>query len=155
MNPNPEDLLLQRYLDGELDAAARAACDARLLTEPQLRQRLDSLRGFAAGFAAMRAEGRRAPAGFTAAVVAAARRLPSRQELQQADVTAGAVAFCRRLLLAAAILTVGALGFHFGLFRHQPSTLQATPDEVQQEMDRLDSLVTGAAASEAKGHRGK
>lgn len=155
MNPNPRDLLLQRYHDGELDADARAAFEQRLLSEPELRQRLDALRALGAGFAGARADVRRAPAGFAATVVAGVRRLPSREEMQREEVAGAAIVVCRRLLLAAAILIVTALTFHFGLFRHQPSTLQATPDEVQQEMDRLDAMVTGGAATEARGPHGK
>lgn len=39
----PDDLLLTAYLDGELAADARAALDARLAVEPELRQRLERL----------------------------------------------------------------------------------------------------------------
>jgi anti-sigma factor RsiW len=45
----PEDLLLTAYLDGELAADDRAATEARLAAEPDLRQRLERLAGATAG----------------------------------------------------------------------------------------------------------
>lgn len=137
-----DELQLQRYLDGELPPDDAAAFTARLAAEPAVRRRHDEARALRAGFAAARSEGRRAPAGFTAGVLAAARHLPAREEMQQLDVAAGGASFCRRMLLAAAVL--GALGFLWrsGLVTDRSSdTLQATPADVQREIDRLDDLL--------------
>jgi anti-sigma factor RsiW len=139
---------LQRYLDGALDPAAAAAFAARLQGDDALRQRHDeavAMRGLFTAAAA--ATPRRPRADFTAGVLAAARQLPTRQQLQQADEVGAAMAFCRRLLFAAALL--GALGllWRSGLatigatIGHGADTLQAAPDDVRQEIDRLDALL--------------
>lgn len=135
---------LQRYLDGALDPAAAAAFALRLQGDAALRQRHDEavvMRGMFTAAAA--AAPRRPRADFTAGVLAAARQLPTRQQLQQADEVGAAMAFCRRLLFAAALL--GALGllWRSGLatIGHGVDTLQAAPDDVRQEIDRLDALL--------------
>lgn len=93
--------------------------------------------------AAATASARRPRADFTAGVLAAARQLPTRQQLQQADEVGSAMVFCRRLLFAAALL--GALGllWRSGLIAvgHGADTLQAAPDDVRHEIDRLDALL--------------
>jgi len=135
---------LQRYLDGALDPAAAAAFAARLQGDAALRQRHDeavAMRGLFTAAAA--ATPRRPRVDFTAGVLAAARQLPTRQQLQQADEVGAAMAFCRRLLFAAALL--GALGllWRSGLatIGRGADTLQAAPDDVRQEIDRLDALL--------------
>jgi anti-sigma factor RsiW len=139
---NRDELQLQRYLDGELPPDDAAAFTARLTAEPALRRRHDDARALRAGFAAARSDGRRAPAGFTANVLAAARRLPTREEMQQLDVAAGGASLCRRILLAAAVLFALGLLWRSGLVTESsPDTLQATPADVQREIERLDELV--------------
>ncbi len=143
-----DELQLQRYLDGELPPDDAAACTARLAADPAFRRRHDEARALRAAFTAARGADRRVSAGFTANVLAAARRLPSREELQQHDVVGGGTAFCRRILLAAAVL--GALGllWRSGIVSDpRPDTLQATPDEVQRELDRLDELIKQQASN--------
>lgn len=83
-----------------------------------------------------------APAGFTASVLGAARRLPDRRELQELEVGGSIVRVCRQILIAAAVVVgLGAL-WHLGLFRGgHDSRLEAGPNEVQKEMERLDSLI--------------
>lgn len=134
---------LQRYLDGALDPAAAAAFAARLQGDAALRQRHDEAVAMRSLFTAAAATPRRPRADFTAGVLAAARQLPTRQQLQQADEVGAAMAFCRRLLFAAALL--GALGllWRSGLatIGHGADTLQAAPDDVRQEIDRLDALL--------------
>lgn len=46
---NSDDLLLERYLDGELDVTERAAMEARLRTDADARERLEALRDFETG----------------------------------------------------------------------------------------------------------
>ena len=43
MNPNPDEQLLARWLDGELNADERASFETRLQTDPALRAEADSL----------------------------------------------------------------------------------------------------------------
>lgn len=143
-----DELLLQRHLDGELDAAAASALAARLAAEPDLAQAAAAARSLRAGFALARAATMRPSASFPAKVLAATRQLPDRLRLEQAERAAGAVGLCRRLLLAAAILAGLGLLWHSGLVRDsQPTMLQAAPGEMQREIDLLDAkLESGAIA---------
>jgi hypothetical protein len=136
-------MLLQRHLDGALDRGASAAFAARATAEPELAQALEAERALRIGFAAARGEARRAPATFTANVLAAVRRLPSRELLEQQDVAAHAVRLCRRLLLAAAVIAGLGLVWQSGLV-HTPAAapLQASPGDVLREIERLDALPT-------------
>lgn len=141
-----DELLLQRHLDGELEPTAAAAFQARLAAEPDLAAAAAAARGLRSGFAAARAGAARPSAGFTAGVLAATRRLPSRQQLEQADVAAGAVAFCRRLLLAAAVLAGLGLAWQAGLVGGaEPVTLQAAPGDVQRVIEELDARLQSGA----------
>ncbi len=134
-------MLLQRHLDGALDAAASAAFAARIAAEPELAQAAAVARALRAGFVAARGSTARPSGAFTANVVAAVRRLPSRQLLEQADVAGGAIGLCRRIVLAAAILAGLGLVWHSGLVRSsEPESLQAAPGDVMREVDRLDAL---------------
>ncbi|MFY9345162.1 MAG: hypothetical protein WAT39_21915 [Planctomycetota bacterium] len=141
--PHRDELLLQRFLDDRLDPAERAAFAARLAAEPVLQGAAATARTLRSGFAAARDTGVRAPsAGFTAGVLAAARQLPSRLELERQDVAQTAIRWCQRLLLAAAVVAgLGGL-WHSGLvFETAPATLQANSGEVQREIERLDELL--------------
>lgn len=153
MNSNDERQL-QRYLDGALEPTAAAAFAQRLQGDAALRQRHDeavAMRGLFT--AAATASVRRPRADFTAGVLAAARQLPTRQQLQQADEVASAMTFCRRLLLAAAVLGAIGLLWRSGLVAigDGPQTLQAAPDDVRQEIDRLDALLQGGALDQQAG----
>ena len=156
-----EELLLHRFLDGELAAAQTAAFEARLAAEPLLRRHLEDARALRAGFAKAQISEVTGPtpsAGFTAGVIAAALRLPSRQEMERDDVVTGLVRGCRRLLIAAAVLFGISLAWHAGLIDGgRSATLEAAPGEVQQEMDRLDALVKALTESGELGgeRRGK
>ena len=139
-----DELLVQRHVDGELAPAAAAAFAARLAAEPALRQRVESLQALRIGVLAGREHGPRPGAEFAGKVMAAVRRLPSRQQLEQASAVGGAAVFCRRLLLAAAL--VAGLGLAWGLGLCDggaPQELHATPDEMQRELDRLDGILLG------------
>jgi anti-sigma factor RsiW len=147
--PERDRMLLQRHLDGELDGAASTAFAARLAAEPSLARAAAAERALRGVLATARGDVRRAPPSFAANVVAAARRLPTRQQLEQADVAAGAVSLCRRLLLAAAIVAGLGLVWHSGLVHlGQPQPLQAAPGDVKREMDRLDALPAPAVESQ-------
>jgi len=159
MKPDHDDLQLQRFLDGVLDPDQRAAFAARLQSEPSLQKRHDDLakvRSVCTTAAA--ATVRRPRADFTAGVLAAARQLPSRQQLQQADELGSAVSICRRLLLAAAILFALGLLVRSGLFVAETAQdLHASPDAVRAEMERLDALLQGGGldAPEGAGSSGR
>ncbi|MEO6594633.1 MAG: hypothetical protein ABIP94_07755, partial [Planctomycetota bacterium] len=99
-----DERLLHRLLDGELDTRVTAELQARLGGEPALRQRFEREQALRAGFQAVRARGRTAPASFTTGVIAAVRRLPSRTEIEQSEVSERILRMCRRLLIAAAVL---------------------------------------------------
>lgn len=155
---HPDELLLQRHLDGELEPTAAAAFQARLVAEPALRQRRDEALAVRAAFAAAASTAVRRPrADFVAGVLAAVRQLPTRLQLQQADVLTGAFTFCRRLLLAAAVLA--ALGLLWGsglLVDGGGKSLQASPDDVRHEIERLDAMLQhGELEVPQRGNRGK
>lgn len=138
---NHDRLLLQRHLDGELDPRARAAFAERLAAESELAAAAATAAALRAGFVAARSTAMRPSPAFTAKVLAATRALPSRQQLEQADVAAGAIGLCRRLLLAAVILAAVGLAWHAGLVRGgEADSLQAAPGDVVREIERLDAL---------------
>ena len=146
-----DEVLLHRVLDGEMDSAQAVAFEARLAAEPRLRSCCEDARVLRAGFAAAHAGGPAPRAGFTAGVLAAARSLPSRQQLKRDEVVADLVRNCRRVLIAAAALFVISLAWHAGLVNSRHSdTLQAAPkQEVEQEMKRLDALIDALTRSGA------
>lgn len=153
-----DELLLHRFLDGEMDSAQAVAFEARLAAEPRLRRGLEDASALRAGFAAAHGGGPAPRAGFTAGVLAAARCLPSRQQLKRDEVAADLVRACRRVLIAAAVLFGLSLVWHAGLVNSRRSdTLQAVDSrEVKQEMDRLDALiVSGALDAPPAERRGK
>lgn len=142
MTSSHDDLKsLHRFLDGELDAAANAALRARLAAEPELRQLLAGEQRLRDGFAAARTPVVAAPAGFTAGVLAAVRRLPSRDQLELQEVGDRIVRLCRRLLIAAAVLFGLGLVWHSGLLDAHTDKLEAAPDEIRSEMERLDARI--------------
>lgn len=146
-----DELLVMRHVDGELAPAAAAAFVVRLAAEPALRQRVESLQALRAGFVAGRESGPRPRPDFASKVLASVRQLPSRQQLEQAGAVGGAVTFCRRLLLAAALLGGVGLAWGTGLFDGgAPQELHATPDEMQRELDRLDAMLQGGATGAAR-----
>ena len=146
-----DELLLHRFLDGEMDSAQAVAFEARLAAEPPLRRRLEDARALRAGFAGAHAGGPTPRAGFTAGVLAAARCLPSRPELKRDDVVVEFVRTCRRVLIAAAVLFGISLAWHAGLMNSRRSdTLTAAPNEIEQEMKRLDALIESGAVPPAE-----
>lgn len=136
---------LHRFLDGELDAAAAAAFRTRLQASPELRRHLAAEQQLRGGFVAARGDAMAPPAGFAAGVLAAVRRLPSRDQLEQQEVGERVVRLCRRLLVAAVLLFGLGLVWHAGLLEARNDKLEAAPDEVQSEMERLDALIRARA----------
>jgi hypothetical protein len=134
-----DERLLDRFLDGTLSPGEVASCQRRLEGEPLLRAALRDRTRLRRGFAAGRGTAFAAPAGFAARVVAAARRLPpAADDPESADV----VRFCRRVLLAAAIVVAATLLWHSGLFASPgDGTLQAAPDEIDRVIDALDAKI--------------
>ncbi|MFN9442511.1 MAG: hypothetical protein ACK6DH_09575 [Planctomycetota bacterium] len=157
MTLEPDDtVLVQRHLDGELAAAAAAAFAARLRTEPELARAVAAAHAQRDLLRAAAGPGRRASARFAAGVLAAARALPTRLQLQQADAVAAAVRTCRGVLLAAALIAaVGAL-WHAGLFgARAPATLQASAGEMDQAIRSLDARIQAGAVPPPAAERGR
>ena len=153
-----DELMLHRFLDGEMDSAQAVAFEARLAAEPRLRRHLDDARALRAGFAEAHVGGPAPRAGFTAGVLVATRCLPSRQQLKRDEVVAELVRACRRVLIAAGVLFGISLVWYAGLMNSRRSdTLQAAPHwEVEQEMKRLDALIeSGALEAPPAERRGK
>lgn len=150
---NHDQRLLHRLLDGELPATEAAAAEARVAASSELRAWLQQQRALRAGFVAGREPARTASPGFAAGVMAAVRRLPSRPELIAAQQGVDFVRLCRRILIAAAVLFAVGLAWHSGLLDSRAhDQLQAAPDEIQQEMERLDALIQAmpSASSERR-----
>jgi anti-sigma factor RsiW len=136
-----DSLLVQRFLDGELSPEAGAALRARLAAEPDLAAAVEAARALRVPFAAAKAAPG-APAGFAGRVVAAVRQLPSRAQLEGAEAAAVVLRVCRRVLVAAAVLFAVGLAMRSGwLELGLGAPLQAAPDEVQSELQRLDRLI--------------
>ena len=157
MTLDPDDrILLQRHLDGELAAAVAAAFAERLRSEPELARAAADAAAQRDLLRAAAGPGRRASPRFAAGVVAAARALPTRLQLQQADAVAAAVRTCRRVLLAAAaVAAVGAL-WHAGLLGGSaPATLQASAGDVDQAIRQLDERIQSGAVPPPAGERGR
>jgi anti-sigma factor RsiW len=161
-----DERLLHRFLDGELTEPEAAACRARLEADAAFHQGWLALEGLRRVVGAAKPASVAAPAGFTASVLAAARRLPSREQLRELEaervaVGQGVMTLCRRLLIAAAVLFCLGLAWQSGLFGdRRDDMLQAAPGDVQREMDRLDSLIQngavrpeGATGSGSRGER--
>jgi len=157
MSFSKTDQQLQRYLDGQLSESEAAAFAARMLSDGGLRQQVETMERVRAGFASeagtAKAGVMRAPAGFTASVMAEVRRLPSREQLQQNDIAEATVRLCRRLLLAAALLLGLGLGWHSGLLSPNGSDRieAATPEQVDAEMQRLDDLIMKSMETPRRG----
>lgn len=140
MNPSVDQLMIQRYVDGELSGAAAADFAARLLREPALRKEVAELEQIA--HRVSEDEPMAPPADFILRVLNATRRLPGRDELEQQDVAADAVRLCVRALMAAALVLGLGFAWHAGLiYSGRAGTLEAAPAEIEREMDRLDQLV--------------
>lgn len=153
-----DERLLHRFFDGALPAAEAQAVRERLASEPAWQAAHAMLLRQRELFAAAAAD---APArlrpGFAAGVVAAVRRLPARAELREAELAAVVGRWCRRVLLAAAVLFgLGLLWQVSGVVTGRGDSLQASPNDVQREMDRLDGLLqrqAGAPIGPADGER--
>ncbi|HEB52766.1 MAG TPA: hypothetical protein ENI87_05885 [bacterium] len=153
MTLSHDDRQMQRYLDGELSDGEAAAFAARMLADGRLRERVEALERVRGGFAAAaEREVARAPAGFTAGVLAEVRRLPAREELQQRELFDGAVRLCRRVLLAAALLIGLGLAWHLGLLdRNRAGSVKASSGEVEREMERLDQRIVESMEAPPRG----
>ncbi|MBK8100076.1 MAG: hypothetical protein IPK26_23480 [Planctomycetes bacterium] len=145
-----DERLVHRFLDGELLADAASAFARRLQAEPQLRERHRQLVSLRTAFAADRRQtdrvGMVVPAGFAAGVLAAARQLPAdgrwRRDIADDQVM---LRWCRRILVAAAVLLCAALAWHSGLFANREAALQASPAEMERAMEQLDQAIRDRA----------
>jgi anti-sigma factor RsiW len=136
-----DSLLVQRFLDGELSADAAAALRARIAAEPELAAAVAAARALRVPFAVAKAASG-APAGFAGRVVAAVRQLPSRAQLEGAETAAVVLRMCRRVLVAAAVLFAVGLAMRSGWLEvGLGAPLQAAPDEVESELERLDRVI--------------
>jgi hypothetical protein len=157
MTLEPDDrMLVQRHLDGALDTAAAAAFAARVRTEPELARAVADAQAQRNLLRAAAGPGRRASPRFAAGVVAAARALPTRLQLQQADAVAAAVRTCRRVLLAAAAVAVVGGLWHAGLLGGRaPATLQASAGEMDQAIRQLDERIQSGGVPPRADERGR
>lgn len=142
-----ERIVVSRYVDGEMTGDDLVSFRRRLAAEPALREivsEVEELRGwFRRGSVLPPIP---ASPGFTASVLAAARRLPTREELQAEETNARTyenelVTCARRISLAAAVVFgLSLLMFATLNVPQDASQLMANP-ELQLEMDRLDQQI--------------
>lgn len=136
---------VQRYVDGELQGAALAEFEARLLRDAALRAAVEESRSLRAVLASAAAPAAAAPAGFAARVLDEVRRLPSRAELAADGAgddrdLAHVVAMARRLFVAAVLIGGLALLIWAGLLRRTDSARVEASDrkallELQQRIE--------------------
>ena len=142
-----------RYVDGEMSADERHSFQQRLAREPGLQKSLREMKEVRAWFHRSRHQPLIPPTpGFTGSVIAAARRLPTRDELLAQDIhehcyESELVTYARRISLAAGVV-FGLCLFLFGTLRVQSDAtrLEASPDRVRLEMERLDRAIRAEAA---------
>jgi anti-sigma-K factor RskA len=142
-----DQALAARYADGEMTGDERADFQQRLAREPGLQRVVREVEELSSWFR----RGGNLPVpvnvpspGFNHSVIVAARQLPTRDELLAQDVRELAaevdlVSYSRRVSFAAAVV----FGFAVLLFtsvriQSDASRLEATSDELSQEMERLD-----------------
>jgi anti-sigma factor RsiW len=142
-----EQLLIQRLLDGELPEAEAAALRERLKSEPALRRLMAEQRGVTRWFEAVRNETTRpdaGPAPHSAAPGGPRDGFSTRvlEAIRSPDATAAAsasVRFARRIALAAAFLMAVSVLWALALSdRGSGRTLDASPDEVRQAVERVE-----------------
>ncbi len=142
-----ERILVSRYVDGEMTGDDLVSFRQRLAAEPALREIVSEAEELRSWF-------RRgsvlppipASPGFTASVLAAARRLPTREELQAEETNArvyeNELVTCARRISQAAAVVFGLSLLMFTTLNvpRDANRLVAEPDKLQAEMDRLDQL---------------
>ncbi len=142
LHPNDIDVLIHRYVDGELNGVECAAFEQRLSAEPELQHAVDEARAYVGLFSAERDAATPCPTdGFQSRVVETVRRLPVGEPGGGGD-SAEVQQLVRRILVAAVILF--SLGFlvYAGLLRQtDEAELIAAPDEIKSEMERIDAIA--------------
>ena len=152
---------VMRFLDGEMHDVERTRFEQRLQGEPELAEALATARGGRDWFAAGRDEPIAPPEGLAASVMAQVRAEPAPDRSQpDAPVTAasttgsvdagapsdGEARFVRQLLLAAVLLIGLAAGLFLGMkVQEDAERLEASPDRIRQEMERLDERIRDGA----------
>jgi anti-sigma factor RsiW len=133
--------LAARYIDGELEPAARAAFAGRLPHEPLLRAAVDELAELRATLRAL-PEPPGAPRGFAPAVLDRVRRLPSPVQLQADELEVVRVAHW--LLLAAGLILGASLLIVSGLLRPLgDGRLEAAKEELKQIVEQIHARDGG------------
>ncbi len=154
MNPKESnEITAARYVDGEMSADEKHSFQQRLAREPGLKASVDKVEEVRAWFRRSRHQPLiPANPGFTGSVLAAARRLPTRDELLAQDTRQDShvielVTYARRISLAAAVV-FGLCLLLFGTLRvtSDATQLTASPDRVRLEMERLDRAIRAETA---------
>jgi hypothetical protein len=140
---------VHRFVDGVMSDREAHEFRRRLENEPELRLELQGLENALAGFVAGRATGVQAPPDFTRRLMRAVHLSANDPSWREHVLDDGQVVrWCRRILLVAAALLFAAAVWRIGLLPGQkPDTLQAAPDVLQLEMQRLDERIRETAGS--------
>ena len=138
--------VLDRILRG-VPEDERASFLRRLEREPGLQAAVSELEELRAWFGGDRGQSPMpASRGFSASVLAAARRLPTREELRELDIQerddqTDLVNYARRISFAAAMLIGVALLLFVTAQVSVTTQVEATPLRVEQTMERLDEAI--------------
>ncbi len=143
-----ERILVSRYVDGEMTGDDLVSFRQRLAAEPALREivsEVEELRGwFRRGSVLPPIP---ASPGFTASVLAAARRLPTREERQAEDTNARAyeneLVTCARRISSAAAVVFGLALLTFAALNvtRDANRLEAGVNERLRAMEVLDQAI--------------
>ena len=139
-----DELLVARYVDGEMPDAARRDFEQRLRSEAALERAVAAAREHSALLRATAERPVAAPAGFASSVLDSVRRMPSREELVRLTEHEASIdetlRFARRILMAAVLLFGFAVLFGLGLFIGADNDKLEAGD-LEQRMHELDQRV--------------
>ena len=138
------DHSVQRFVDGEMAIDERAGFERRLAVEDDLRAAVDELSSLRTCFEAERAAPVPRPsAAFEARVLAEIRRAPLSREGGADSVSE---LWARRAVVAAVFVFGIGLLVYAGLLKQvDTGRLEASPAEIQREIERLDARILRSA----------
>ena len=147
-DPRPSELLLQRYVDGELRASERLELEAMLESDAELRRELDAMQAMRGLFADARAARSVAPLGLDFADRVWAQ---AREESEAAEsASSGMLLFVKRASLVAASILFLLGAALWTMPTERASELGATPQAKRALLRELESRSAAMRAAERR-----